>query len=122
MISGSNFRNARPHFSHDAGSLVSEYERSFRRPVATCWMQIAVANARCFHFDEHFSGMRPFEYRLLDHQRLALFPQDCCVDLHIVLKTCQFRCHVREQLDSLIKRCETSVVGLAAMIAIEDLL
>src|SRR5262249_13826576 len=34
----------------------------------------------------------------------------------------QFRCHVREQLDALIKRGETSVVGLATMIAIEDLL
>jgi hypothetical protein len=61
---------------------MSEHERSFRGPVAACGMQIAVANAGCFYFDEHFSGMRRLELSLLDYQRLSLFPQDCSVNLH----------------------------------------
>jgi hypothetical protein len=82
VIAGSNFGDARPHFSYDAGSFMSEHERGFRRPVAACGMQIAVAHAGCFYFDEYFSGMWRFEFSLLDYQRPSLFPQNCSVDLH----------------------------------------
>jgi len=78
--------------------------------------------------------MRRIELSLLDYQRSSLFPQDCSVDLHqpnfatkkhknvMNLDHGQVRCHVRKQLDALIERCETSVVCLASMISIEDLL
>jgi hypothetical protein len=82
MIAPSNFSDAGPHFSDDSGTFVSEHERSFRRPVAACGMQIAVAHTGCFNFDEHFSRVRRFEFSLLDYQRPSLFPQDCSVDLH----------------------------------------
>jgi hypothetical protein len=61
---------------------MSEHERSFRGPVAAGGMQIAVTNAGCFYFDEHFSGMRRFELSPLDYQRLSLFPQDCSFNFH----------------------------------------
>jgi hypothetical protein len=45
-------------------------------------MQIAVAHAGCFHFDEYFSGMRRFELSLLDYEWRSLLPQDCSVGFH----------------------------------------
>jgi hypothetical protein len=134
VIAASDFSNSLTHCSYDAGAFMSEDERGFRGPVAACGMQIAVTHAGRFYFDKYFSGMRRIELSLLDYQRSSLFPQDCSVDLHQSnfatkkhkrlknLDHGQVRCHVRQQLDALIERCETSVVCLASMISIEDLL
>src|SRR6185503_10378547 len=179
MIAWTKFSDTFTDFLHNAGSFVAEHKRSFRRPVAACGMQVAMADAGCFYFDEYFARVRRFELCLLDYQRPSLFPQNCSVDLHevrgpfrtvglsgmesvpprgsgwvrsvsfagdsssaptryraVVLTPChcdrcfsrssldhrEFRRHVREQLDALIERGETSVVGLPTMIAIKDLL
>src|SRR4029453_17116261 len=72
VIAGPNFGDAGADFSYDAGSFMSEHDRGFRRPVAACGMQIAVAHAGCFYFDEYFAGMGRFKLTLLVYGRFSL--------------------------------------------------
>src|SRR5262245_43260600 len=45
-------------------------------------MQVAVAHAGCFDFDENLTGTWGIQLRLLDRHRLSAFPQDGCCDFH----------------------------------------
>jgi hypothetical protein len=82
VIARPNLSDAWTNFSHDAGSFMPQHQRSFGGPVAAGRMQVAVAHAGRFHFDEYFARVRRFEFSLLDYERRSLFPQNCSVDWH----------------------------------------
>src|SRR5438477_3587845 len=63
---------------------MAEHDRHLHRPVAARWMQIAVADAGGFHFDQHFARAGAVELGGLDRQRPSLFPQNRSINSHEV--------------------------------------
>ena len=66
MIAGTHLRHRRSDFTHDAGALVAEHERRLDGPVSAGRMEVAVADAGGFDFDEHFAKPWRVELGRLD--------------------------------------------------------
>jgi hypothetical protein len=74
MIACAHTRHTFTDFAHDACALMSENERRARRPVASCGVKIAVANAGCLNFNQDFTSVWCLEFGFLNRKGCALFP------------------------------------------------